>query len=94
MRSTRGVKMTPPNQTRKLPARYAGLVTSIFLSLIMTCVVSFISVLRSTGFDSRVFELWPSTWLLSWLIAFPVLIVAAPLARRMAAALVQPATQR
>lgn len=85
--------MPPPAQPprRKLPARYAGLVTSLILSLIMTCVVSLISVLRSNGFDSRVLELWPSSWLLSWLIAFPVLMVAAPVARRIAAALVHPA---
>jgi len=84
----------PVSPQRKLPAHYAGLITPIILSLIKHCVMSLISAQRSTGFDSRVFELRPSSWLLSWLIAFPVLMVAAPLAHRIAAALVHPAAPR
>lgn len=73
---------------RKLPARYAGIVMPLLLSLLMTCVVSLISTLRSIGFTTHALELWPSAWLLSWLVAFPVLLLVLPLVKRLTAALV------
>jgi Protein of unknown function (DUF2798) len=66
---------------RKLPARYAGLVLPLFLSLIMTCVVSLISTLRSVGVVEHFARLWLGSWGLSWAVAFPLLLVVMPLAR-------------
>ena len=68
---------------RKIPARYAGLVMPFLLSVFMTCVVSAISILRSTGFSSQFLHLWPGAWLLSWAVAFPVLLLVLPVVRRL-----------
>jgi hypothetical protein len=66
---------------RKLPARYHGIVMPLILSLLMTCVVSFISTWRSVGFVAGFTKLWLGAWALSWLVAFPLLLVVLPLAR-------------
>ncbi|WP_421759461.1 DUF2798 domain-containing protein [Devosia sp.] len=68
---------------KKLPARYAAVVTPFLLSLLMTCVVSAVSLLRSRGLDATALALWPSAWAISWVVAFPVLLVVLPLVRRM-----------
>ena len=73
---------------RKLPARFAPIVMPFLLSLLMTCLVSAIATVRSTGFTSEALRLWPGSWALSWVIAFPITLVVLPLVRRMTAALV------
>jgi hypothetical protein len=34
---------------RMLPARYGGLVMPLLVSILMTCVVSFVSIVRGVG---------------------------------------------
>ena len=48
----------------------------------MSCVVSGVSVLNTTGFTEVFMGLWMTAWLKSWVIAFPSLLVFAPLVRR------------
>jgi hypothetical protein len=74
---------------RKLPARFAPLVMPFLLSLMMTCLVSFIATLRTVGLTMDLLRLWPGSWLLSWVVAFPVTLLVLPLVRRMTAALVE-----
>ena len=66
---------------RKLPARYAGIVLPLLLSIVMTCVVSLISTLRSIGLAPDFARLWLGAWALSWVVAFPLLLVVLPLVR-------------
>ena len=73
----------------KLPARYASVVLPFFLSLIMTCVVSLISTLRGVGVGVGFFPLWLGSWGLSWLVAFPTLLLVLPLVRKATAAVVR-----
>ena len=83
--------MTPQKTflgTPKLPARYAAFVMPLLLTLLMTFVVSLISTLRAIGFPPGFFGLWLGAWGLSWIVAFPTVMVVFPLVRRMTAALV------
>lgn len=85
---------TPPKTflgTPKLPARYATLVTPFLLTLLMTFVVSLISTLRAVGFPPDFFGIWLGAWGLSWIVAFPTVMVVFPLVRRMTAAIVHEA---
>ncbi len=74
----------------RLPHRFAGLVMPFLLSIFMTCVVSIVSTARGVGFSERFVHVWPGAWALSWLIAFPTLLLVLPLVRRLTAAIVQP----
>ncbi|MHC2378076.1 hypothetical protein ACVIU7_004646 [Bradyrhizobium liaoningense] len=73
---------------RKLPARYAPIVMPFVLSILMTAVVSVISTLRSLGATPAFLATWPGAWALSWLVAFPTLLMVLPLVRRIVAYLV------
>lgn len=73
---------------RKLPARYAGLVMPLLLSILMTCIVSLISTFKGVGWVPHFWKLWLGAWAVSWLVAFPALLVALPLVRKLTAALV------
>jgi len=67
----------------KLAPRHAAWVTPLFLSLLMTAIVSLISTLRSVGFGRDATWIWVGAWALSWAVAFPVLLVILPLVRRL-----------
>lgn len=80
---------TGPFGIPKLPAKYATVVMPLLLSIIMTCIVSLVSTLRSVGWAPHTVSLWLGSWGLSWLIAFPVLLLVLPLVRRATAAVVR-----
>jgi len=75
---------------QKIPNCYASIVLPLFLSIIMTFIVSCISTLKSMGFEQFSFTMWMSAWGISWLIAFPVLLLVLPVVRKMTIILVQP----
>lgn len=72
----------------KLPARCAAVVMPLFLSVLMTFVVSGISTWRILGLGAGFLHAWPFNWAMSWAIAFPTLLLVLPLVRRLTAALV------
>lgn len=72
----------------KLPARFAPIVTPLLLSLLMTCLVSLIATIRSVGLTPAVLHLWPGSWALSWLVAFPLMLMVMPVVKRLTSALV------
>jgi hypothetical protein len=69
---------------QKLPASYMRFVLPLVISIIMSCIVSGVSTLRSVGLGPEMLHLWPGNWLVSWMIAFPVLLLVMPVARRIA----------
>jgi hypothetical protein len=73
----------------KLPARFAPIVMPFLLSLFMICLVSLIATLRSVGPTLEFVRLWPGSWLLSWIVAFPVTLLVLPVVRRLTAAVVE-----
>ena len=78
---------------RRLPARYAAVLMPCILSIMMTCVVSFIATLKAVGFHDGIqglITLWLGAWPLSWLIAFPTLLLVMPVVRRVVALIVLP----
>lgn len=82
--------MTGRNRRRKLPARYASVVSPLVLSLLMTFIVSFISTLKSLGLQPSLPAIWLTAWGLSWLVAFPTLLLVLPVVRRIVGWLCEP----
>jgi hypothetical protein len=74
----------------RLPARYAGVVMPFFLSVLMTFVVSGISTVKALGPTAEFLQTWPSSWALSWIVAFPTLLLVLPLVRRLVTLVVAP----
>jgi hypothetical protein len=73
-----------------MPARFAPIVFGFVLSSLMSLVVSGIAVFRNAGLADGFVNLWLGAWLPSWAIAFPVVLVVAPIARRFVNSLVRP----
>ena len=53
----------------------------------MSCVVSGVATLNAAGLDDGFAALWLAAWYKSWIVAFPTILVVAPLARRLVARL-------
>lgn len=78
-----------PSARRKLPARYLHIVMPLVLSFLMTSIVSAISTLRAVGFVDDILWRWVTAWALSWIVAFPALLVLLPITRRIVGAVVE-----
>jgi hypothetical protein len=75
----------------RLPQRYAPVLFGLFLSGLMSLIVSGIATLKALGPVPAMPGAWMSSWLVAWAIAFPTVLVVAPLVRRIVAALTAPA---
>lgn len=82
--------MSNLSSRRRLPARYGTVVLPLLLSIVMTFVVSAIATLRALGPSPDFLSTWPVAWGLSWLVAFPTLLLVLPLVRRIVALIVAP----
>lgn len=75
--------------SNKLPARYNTIAMPLVLSVLMSCLVSAVSTTVNAGFGADLFVLWMKAWGISWLVAFPSLLLVLPLVRIIVGALVQ-----
>lgn len=66
-----------------IPRRWAPALFSLILSGMMSLLVSGISTFRAVGLTADFWTFWLSAWITAWLFAFPVVMMVAPLARRM-----------
>lgn len=65
-----------------IPEKFEPVLFGFILSGLMSFVVSGISTLKVAGPGSGFVGLWTDSWITAWLLAFPVVLLAAPLARR------------
>lgn len=72
-----------------MPARFAPALFGFILSGLMSLFVSAIAILRNAGLAEGFIALWASAWLLSWAFAFPIVLVVAPIIRRLVGAMVK-----
>ena len=70
-----------------IPARFAPVLFGFILSGLMSCIVSGIATFRALGAHPGFFADWMAAWAMSWAIAFPTVLVVAPLTRRIVARL-------
>lgn len=66
-----------------MPARFAPALFGFILSGFMSFAVSGIAMLRNAGVVDGLLGLWVNAWLPSWAFAFPVVLIVAPITRRM-----------
>ncbi len=70
-----------------IPHRYASILFGLILSGLMSAIVSGIATVRTLGIVPDFAAIWAGSWITSWAVAFPTVLVVAPLARRLVAAL-------
>jgi hypothetical protein len=69
------------------PARFAPILFGFLLSGMMSCIVSGLSTFRALGLGPDFAMLWMGNWAVSWATAFPVVLIVAPITRRLVARL-------
>jgi len=72
-----------------IPKKYAQIVFSLILSGLMSLLVSGITTVRTAGLHDQTLGLWLSAWLPAWMVAFPSVMVVAPLTQKLVAMLVR-----
>lgn len=65
-----------------IPARFALALFGFLLSGAMSLIVSGIATWRAVGAASGFVDVWAGSWLSAWIVAFPAVLVLAPLAQR------------
>lgn len=73
-----------------IPAKYAQIAFGFFLSLIMSGLISGVSTLSALGLGAVLSTIWLKAWASSWIVAFPSVLVVAPIARGIVGRLVKP----
>jgi hypothetical protein len=74
----------------RLPNSAQPYLFALFLSGIMSLLVSGIATMRAVGLEDALIWKWLTAWAVSWAVAFPGVLVFAPLARKLVARLMEP----
>lgn len=75
----------------RMPASWAGpFLTPFFLSLFMSALVSMIATVQAIRISDGFLFTWSRAWAASWLVAFPALMIVAPLVRRLVQTICRP----
>jgi hypothetical protein len=72
-----------------IPVRFAPVLFGLILSGLMSLVVSGIATLRAIGWGVPFAGAWAGAWLMAWLFGFPIVLLAAPLTRRVVARMIE-----
>ena len=75
---------------RRISHRFTHVVFGLLLSGLMSFLVSGIATMRAIGIPDGFFFKWVTAWLGSWAVAFPSVLVVAPIVRRMVAVICEP----
>jgi hypothetical protein len=74
-----------------IPARFAPALFGLLLSGFMSFIVSGFATWRALGLTDTFLTSWVGAWLGAWAIAFPAVLVTAPLVRKIVEKLTKPA---
>lgn len=64
------------------PKKFAPALFSFILSGLMSLLVSGITTYRAAGLEPGFIDIWAAGWITAWIVAFPVVLIVAPLTRR------------
>ena len=83
---------TPPRPRRlpRFPHRYAAVLIPFVLALFMTSIVSSIATIKAVGLAPDLAVRILQAWALSFVVAFPCVLVLMPLVRKLVSHLVEP----
>ena len=74
----------------KVPKKYSRLLFAFIMSVLMAFLMTAIITLRLTGIAPGFFLRWFHAFITAWPIAFPAILVIAPVTQKMVARLSEP----
>ncbi len=73
----------------KIPQKYTGLLFAFVMSLLMAFLMSGVLTAVFVGVDGQFIAHWMNGFIHAWPIAFPAILVVAPLVRKIVASLTE-----
>lgn len=70
------------NYLPKFHPKHMAWLMPLILSCVMSGSLSCFNLLMNKGLVDRFISIWLHTWALSWLVAFPLILVFIPLVRK------------
>ena len=66
-----------------VPRKYQKLVFAFFMSLLMSCIMSFVISVFNVGLVSDIVLVWLKAWAFAFAVAFPTIVMVAPLVHKL-----------
>lgn len=66
-----------------IPPKYAPLVFSFFMALLMSGLMSMVITIYNIGLVDGLAGIWLRAWVFAFIVAFPSIVVVTPLVRRL-----------
>jgi len=66
-----------------LDKKYQSIVFTFFMSLLMSCIMSFVISVFNIGFASDLSAIWFKAWCFAFVVAFPAITVISPVVRKL-----------
>lgn len=65
--------------------KYQRIAFAFFMSLLMSCIMSFVINVFNVGFTPNIVHVWLRAWSFAFVVAFPTILVVAPIVQRLVA---------
>lgn len=69
--------------------KYQRVVFSFFMALLMSGIMSFVISVFNVGLVSNIISIWLGAWSFAFVVAFPTILVVAPLVHKLVAMVLQ-----
>ena len=69
--------------------KFQPYVFAFFMALLMSCLMSFVITLFNIGFVDNLMTIWLQAWSFAFLVAFPAVILVAPLVHKFTALVIK-----
>jgi len=66
-----------------IPRKFQSIVFAFFMGLLMSCLMSFVVTTFNVGMVENLITIWLEAWGVAFSVAFPTIIVVAPIVRRL-----------
>ena len=68
--------------------KYQSVVFAFFMALLMSCLMSLVITVYNMGLVPDILWIWLNAWAFAFVVAFPAVLLVAPLVRKIVARLV------
>ena len=63
--------------------KYHKIVFAFFMSLLMSCIMSFVISVCNVGFVVNIIHVWLKAWAFAFIVAFPTITIVAPIVHKL-----------
>ena len=66
-----------------IPRKHHKVVFSFFMSLLMSCIMSFVISVFNVGLVENIVMIWLKAWSFAFAVAFPTILVVSPIVHKL-----------